>query len=326
MSNSKPKVGFYWCGTCGGCEESVVDLAENILDVVAAVDIVFWPVATDFKKSDVEAMPDGSIAVSFINGAIRNSEDVKICKLLRQKSGLVIAYGACAHMGGIPGLANFWNKEAIFERVYHEVPTIDNPNKIVPLLETEVDGVKLTLPEIYNTVRKLDDIIPVDYYLPGCPPNPDLLLAGVQAILSGNLPPNGSILSPNRNMCDTCPLERSEDKIKIKEFKRPHEIIPEEGKCLLEQGIVCLGPVTRIGCGELCMKANMPCRGCYGPTDDIEDMGTKFASALSTIIDTSTEEEADELLATIPNFTALVYTFSLPSSIIKRRNMEVITR
>ncbi|MHA2100599.1 MAG: NADH-quinone oxidoreductase subunit B family protein, partial [Candidatus Kariarchaeaceae archaeon] len=160
MSNSKPKVGFYWCGTCGGCEESVVDLAENILDVVAAVDIVFWPVATDFKKSDVEAMPDGSIAVSFINGAIRNSEDVKICKLLRQKSGLVIAYGACAHMGGIPGLANFWNKEAIFERVYHEVPTIDNPNKIVPLLETEVDGVKLTLPEIYNTVRKLDDIIP----------------------------------------------------------------------------------------------------------------------------------------------------------------------
>ncbi|OLS24372.1 MAG: F420-non-reducing hydrogenase iron-sulfur subunit G, partial [Candidatus Heimdallarchaeota archaeon LC_2] len=112
-------------------------------------------------------------------------------------------------------------------------------------------------PEIYDTVRKLDDIIPVDYYLPGCPPNPDLLMAGVQAILSGNLPPNGSILSPNRNMCETCPLERSEEKIKITEFKRPHEIIPVEGRCLLELGIICLGPVTRIGCGELCMRVNM---------------------------------------------------------------------
>ncbi|OLS24370.1 MAG: F420-non-reducing hydrogenase iron-sulfur subunit G [Candidatus Heimdallarchaeota archaeon LC_2] len=326
MSNGKPKVGFYWCGTCGGCEESVVDLAEGILDVVAAVDIIFWPVALDFKKEDVEAMPDNSIAVSFINGAIKNSEDVKICKLLRKKSGLIIAYGACAHMGGIPGLANFWNREAIFDRVYQEVPSVYNPNKTRPLIENVVDGIKLELPEIYDTVRKLDDIIPVDYYLPGCPPNPDLLMAGVQAILSGNLPPNGSILSPNRNMCETCPLERSEEKIKITEFKRPHEIIPVEGRCLLEQGIICLGPVTRIGCGELCMRVNMPCRGCYGPTDEIDDMGTKFASAMSSIIDTSNEIEAEQLLSTIPNFTGLVYMFSLPSSILKRRNMEVFQK
>ena len=70
----KPKVAFYWCASCGGCEESVVDLAENILDIVAAVDIVMWPVAMDFKKKDVEAMPDGSILVSLVNGAIRTSE------------------------------------------------------------------------------------------------------------------------------------------------------------------------------------------------------------------------------------------------------------
>ena len=60
----KPKVAFYWCASCGGCEESVVDLAEDILGVVAAVDIVFWPVAMDFKRQDVEAMADGSILVS----------------------------------------------------------------------------------------------------------------------------------------------------------------------------------------------------------------------------------------------------------------------
>ena len=111
MSDAKPKVAFYWCSSCGGCEESIVDLAEDILKVVAAVDIVFWPVALDFKKKDVEAMPDKSIAVTFINGAIRMSEQEEMAHLLRRKSQLVVAHGACAHLGGIPGLGNFWNKE-----------------------------------------------------------------------------------------------------------------------------------------------------------------------------------------------------------------------
>ena len=67
--NEKPKVAFYWCASCGGCEETVLDLDERVLDVVAAVDIVFWPVALDFKRHDVEAMPDGSILAAFVNGA-----------------------------------------------------------------------------------------------------------------------------------------------------------------------------------------------------------------------------------------------------------------
>ncbi len=104
MAN-KPKVAFYWCASCGGCEEAVVDLAEGVLDVVAAVDIVFWPVALDFKVEDVEAMKDGSITVSFINGAIRLSEQEEMAKLLRRKSQVVIAFGSCSHLGGIPGLA-----------------------------------------------------------------------------------------------------------------------------------------------------------------------------------------------------------------------------
>jgi F420-non-reducing hydrogenase small subunit len=94
----KPKVAFYWCASCGGCEEAVVDLAENILDVVAAVDIVFWPVALDFKKEDVETMPDGSITACFINGAIRTSEQEEMVHLLRRKSQILIAFGACSHL------------------------------------------------------------------------------------------------------------------------------------------------------------------------------------------------------------------------------------
>ena len=103
---TKPKIGLYWCASCGGCEEAVVDLAEDILGVVEAVDIVLWPCAMDFKKSDVEAMPDKSIVATLLNGAIRTSEQEEMARLLRRKSQYLIAYGACAHLGGIPGLAN----------------------------------------------------------------------------------------------------------------------------------------------------------------------------------------------------------------------------
>jgi len=87
---AKPKVAFYWCASCGGCGEAVVDLADKILDVVAAVDIVFWPIALDFKYKDVEAMEDGSIAVSFINGAVRTEEQKEIAELLRENQDLLL--------------------------------------------------------------------------------------------------------------------------------------------------------------------------------------------------------------------------------------------
>ena len=87
MTREKPKIAFYWCASCGGCEEAVVDVAEQILDVVAGADIVFWPVALDFKRSDVEQMPDGSILATFLNGAIRTSEQEEMAGLLMLAPG-----------------------------------------------------------------------------------------------------------------------------------------------------------------------------------------------------------------------------------------------
>jgi len=284
MSNEKPKVAFYWCASCGGCEESIVDLAEDILKVVEAVDIVFWPVALDFKKKDVEAMEDGSIAVSFINGAIRLSEQEEMVKLLRKKSGLIVAHGSCSHLGGIPGLGNFWNKEKIFERAYHTTPSTDNPDKTVPLEKVEIEGKELTLPSFYDTVYTLDQVIDVDYYLPGCAPPRDLILNAVQAILEGKLPPKGAVLSPNKSLCDDCDRNESKpEKLVIKEIKRPWEVELDPEKCFLDQGVICMGPATRTGCGERCIEANMPCRGCFGPTDQVYDQGAKFLSALACL-------------------------------------------
>lgn len=325
MSNPKPKVAFYWCSSCGGCEESIVDLAEDILKVVAAVDIVFWPVALDFKKKDVEAMADGSIAVSFINGAIRLSEQEEMAKMLRRKSQLVVAHGACSHLGGIPGLGNFWNKETIFRRAYETTPSTDNPHKVAPLEKTVVEGKELTLPRFFDTVYALDQVIDVDYYLPGCAPPRDLILDAVSAILEGKLPPKGAVLSPNKSLCDDCDRNESKpDKLTIKEIKRPWEVRLDPEKCFLAQGIICMGPATRTGCGERCIEANMPCRGCFGPTDQVYDQGAKFLSALASIMDTNDETEMDRIVQSIVDPAGTFYRFSLPKSILGRRRMETI--
>jgi len=325
MSPEKPKVAFYWCASCGGCEEAVIDLAEDILKVVEAVDIVFWPVALDFKKKDVEAMEDGSIAVSFINGAVRLSEQEEMVKLLRKKSQLVIAFGSCSHLGGIPGLGNFWNKETIFRRAYHTTPSTDNPEKTVPLEKTEVDGKELHLPSFYDTVYTLDQVIDVDYYLPGCAPPRDLIMNALQAILEGKLPAKGAVLSPNKSLCDDCDRNESKpEKLAIKEIKRPWEVEIDPEKCFLAQGIICLGPATRTGCGQRCIEANMPCRGCFGPTDQVYDQGAKFLSALASILDTNDEKEIEKLIETIVDPAGTFYRFSLPASTLRRRRMEAI--
>ena len=323
--SEKPKVAFYWCSSCGGCEESIVDLAEDILKVVDAVDIVFWPVALDFKKKDVEAMEDGSIAVTFINGAVRLSEQKEMVELLRKKSGLIVAHGSCSHLGGIPGLGNFWNKETIFRRAYHTTPSTDNPDGTVPLEKVEVEGKELTLPRFYDTVYTLDQVIDVDYYLPGCAPPRDLILNAVQAILEGKLPPKGSVLSPNKSLCEDCSRNDTKpEKLTIKEIKRPWEIELDPETCFLAQGIICMGPATRTGCGERCITANMPCRGCFGPTDQVFDQGAKFLSGLASILDTDDEKEIEKIVDTIVDPAGSFYRFSLPHSILRRRRMEDI--
>jgi F420-non-reducing hydrogenase small subunit len=325
---TKPKVAFYWCASCGGCEEAVVDLNEDLLKVVAAVDIVLWPVALDFKRKDVEVLGDGEIAVSFINGAVRTEEQEEMAKLLRTKSCLVVAFGSCAHLGGIPGLANFWTRDTIFQRVYKGVPSVENPEGITPQQKIAVDVGELTLPEFYDTVKTLDQTISVDYYLPGCPPPPDLIMNAVNAILTGKLPEKGAVLAPIKALCDTCPrAEKKPDKISIKEIKRPHEVELDLEKCFLDQGIICLGPATRSGCGERCIKANMPCRGCFGPVDGVVDQGVRALSAIACILGIEGEKEmtaenVQKLVEQIVDPAGTFYRFSLPSSLFRRRRLE----
>jgi F420-non-reducing hydrogenase small subunit len=317
---AKPKVAFYWCSSCGGCEEAVVDLAEDILKVVEAVDFVFWPVAMDFKTKDVEALQDGEIAVSFINGGVRTGEQEHMAKLLRKKSGLVVAFGACAHLGGTPGLANFIDRKTVFDWVYLNAPSVSNPDRILPQQKTRTAEGELTLPEFYDSVYTLDQVIDVDYYIPGCAPPPDLILKAVEAILTGNLPVKGTVLAPDRALCDSCKRRDSKpEKAVIKEIKRVHEVLLDPVRCFLDQGIICMGPATRDGCGERCINANMPCRGCFGPTSRVFDQGARFLSGLASIIDANDEDGIKKVIDSIADPAGIFYYYALPASMLRRK-------
>jgi len=325
ISNKKPRFAFYWAASCGGCEIAVLDINEKILDVIGIADILFWPVAMDFKYKDIKAMKDNHIDVCFFNGAIRTEEQEHIAKLLRKKSKIMVAFGACAVGGGIPGLANVANKKEIFHTSYIENPSTDNPKKTVPKTKVAVKEGTLTLPEFYDTVKTLEQTVDVDYFLPGCPPTPDQIMTAVGAIVENKLPPKGSKIGPMKSVCDECRFEKSEKK--ITNIKRIYELEKWEEKCLLEQGVICLGPATRGGCSARCLDANMPCTGCNGPTPNSLDQGAKMISALASILGIEGEEnmgdeDVQKLIDQVVDPVGTFYKYYLPDAIINRRVMN----
>lgn len=316
----KPKVAFYWCASCGGCEETVVDLAEDILSVVARIEIVLWPVAMDFKYHDVEALPDKSITATLLNGAIRSSEQEEMARLLRRKSQYLIAYGACAQLGGIPGLANQFTREEILRFNYEDAPSVVNEKKTRPQLVFAEDGRTPHLPELRHVVRTLDQVVEVDFYIPGCPPTPGLTKAAIEALLSGQLPPKGAVLAPDTALCLECPRQATKPAdIAYSEFHRPHQKLLDPAKCFLAQGVVCMGPATRAGCGAQCTCGNMPCTGCFGPTSRVRDQGAKALSSLSANLAAKEKPAIDRALDGIPDPVGTFYRYGLAHSLLRRR-------
>ena len=323
-SPDKPKVAFYWCASCGGCEEAVIDLAEAILDVIAKVDIVFWPVAMDFKRKHVESMADGSITATFLNGAVRTSEQESMARLLRSKSQLLVALGACSQLGGIPGLANLFDRESILQEVYVQSPSTVNAEGTLPQTHYNNNDHTLELPVLHETVCSLDQVVDVDYYIPGCPPTPKTFSAALQILLSGDLPVKGTVLAPNCALCDECPRKDTKpEKPVFTEFKRPQQMLVDENNCLLAQGFLCMGPGTRSGCEALCVRGNMPCTGCYGPTSRVRDQGAKILSSLASLVDSKEATEIDRVLSTIPDPVGTFYRYGLPGSLLRRKRTVV---
>ena len=326
----KPKIAMYWAASCGGCEIALVNINEKIIDLDANFDFMFCPCLLDTKKEDIKELPDESIFITFFNGGIRTEENEEMAHLLRKKSKVLIAFGSCAYEGCIPGLANLSSRDELFKTVYLDNPTIDNHLGILPVPETDVPEGMLEIPRFYDTLRTLSQVTDVDYFIPGCPPEPKQIWKVIELVISGAaLPPKKSVIGAGTSsVCEECDRKKSEKK--IERFYRNYEIIPEKEKCLLEQGLICMGIATRDGCGALCPKVNMPCTGCYGPPEGVLDQGAKMVSALGSIIDiegikgikeTDIAEKIDKIIESIPDPSGLFYKYSLPDSILKRRTM-----
>jgi F420-non-reducing hydrogenase small subunit len=320
-TNAKPKFAMYWAASCGGCEIAVLNIGEKILDVDANFEVAFWPVAMDAKYKDVEAMPDKSILLTLFNGGMRNKENEEIAHLMRRKSQILVAFGSCACEGCIPGLANFSNQDEIFKAAYESVSTI-NPDHIRPLSSYEMPEGTLHIPEFNPVLKTLDQVVDVDYYMPGCPPESHQIAAVIDLVIQvlhgeATLPPKGATIGVgNSTVCDDCPRTRN---VKvIKEFKRIQLMSEIDDKlCLLEQGIPCNGPATRQGCGALCPQAGAQCIGCYGPAEGVVDYGSRLIAAFASVIDSNDPDEIDRILDGIPDPAGQFYRFSLAGSLLR---------
>ena len=319
--SDKPKFAMYWAASCGGCEIAVLNIGEKILDVDANFEPVFWPVAMDAKYKDVEEMEDGSILLTLWNGGIRNDENEHLAHLLRKKSQILVAFGSCATEGCIPGLANLSPLSEIFETAFHTVST-DNPDNIYPQPVFQAPEGELTLPTMYPVLKTLAQVVDVDYYMPGCPPESHQIAAVIDLVIQvlqgkAELPPKGSVIGAgNSTVCDEC--KRARNQKYITAFHRIQEVAPLDPElCILEQGVPCNGPATRSGCDARCPTVGAQCIGCYGPAEGVLDYGSRLVSAFASVIDATEPEEIERILDGIPDPTGQFYRFNLADSVLR---------
>jgi F420-non-reducing hydrogenase small subunit len=315
---SRVKLAVYSGAGCGGCDIALLELHERLIPLLDSVEFVFWPTIMDVKYDALEAMPDGSIDVCLFNGAINSEANRHAAELLRSKSRVMVAFGACAVSGGVPGLANLHTREETFDRVYLGCESNCNPDHVMPLAETvTADGVTISLPGILPKVLPLSVVATVDYSVPGCAPVDGQVAAVCDALVSGALPDAPALVGAgSASVCEECPLPKRGTRVNA--FVRPQEAVPDGVSCLLEQGFVCTGPATRSGCGARCPSVQMPCRGCYGPAGDSADAGAAMVSAIGSVVDSEAEAGIRSIVDGIADPTGTFYRFTLPASILGR--------
>jgi F420-non-reducing hydrogenase small subunit len=270
-----------WFAICAGCEVTILDIGEPLLDLLKQVEIVHMPVLMDHKlygqtgeKTEME-IPEADIGI--ITGGIRNEEHKRIAQEMRKKCKTLIALGSCACFGGLPALANLYTVEELLGKVYRES------------VSTEPDGIPAAdIPAMTDRVYALGEVVKVDVHLPGCPTTPEMVAGALTALLEGK-----PFTLPSKSVCDDCPTRREKKAVSTlkRRFEAP-EFMPgaplSEMRCLMEQGFLCLGPATRAGCGgsdgvPRCIRAHMPCEGCFGPLSEKANPMVDMMGALASI-------------------------------------------
>lgn len=286
----KRTLAVYTATGCSACEYGILDVHYQVSSLTPWAEVVFWPHLLGGDWNDLETVD--RIDVCIFAGALATLADREAAARLREKSDIMIACGACAAFGGLPGLNNLRPK-----------PT-NEPS------EAQSSEGPPPLPATTPLVSGLQGVGDIDYVIPGCPPPQNLLWAAIQAVLCGGEPParisfsasrlpepiasaiaagvlpnKGSVFGGEKGVCASCSRRKEEKKFSA--VYRPHELDPDSGRCLLEQGLICQGIATREGCGGACTAVGAGCRGCFGKAENVFDAGAKMVSAISSTFDTT---------------------------------------
>jgi F420-non-reducing hydrogenase small subunit len=270
---------------CWGCHQSLVNAHLGLLDILPALDIVYWPAVVDFKLDSLKARPDGDVLVGFIEGSIRTNEDYHNVKLMREKCQLIINFGSCACYGNVHGLGNEWKKEELVKRKFIEAESIADENPSEP---TE------HVPGFRDYLVVVDDVVDVDAYMSGCPPKPEQIVSAVQFLLGQKDFP-----MQENAFCNQCPLN--------------------ENGCILDAGTLCFGPITSVGCSLKCPGEGNPCVGCFGPSKMAHPRVDKLIEKTSDILNiTSGEKKAMYEFLSLYLNVPLMAGFDLSADILKQ--------
>lgn len=169
---TKPKISSDWMAGCAGCHMSLLDIDERILKIIELVDLRSTPI-TDLKKPD-----ESGVDVGILEGGVNNTANEEVAHLMRKRCKILVALGDCAVFGGVPAMRNFFTIEESLRRAYVETESTDKEGKIP-------DDPELSHP---TRVRALEEVVPVDIFVPGCPPSADTIFYVLSELAQGRIP------------------------------------------------------------------------------------------------------------------------------------------
>jgi NAD-reducing hydrogenase small subunit len=169
---TRPKIASDWLAGCSGCHMSLLDMDERLAQIAQAADLRAMPL-TDLKEPD-----ESGVDVGILEGAVNNSSNEAVALRMRSRCKVLVALGDCAVFGGVPALRNASTLEAALRRAYVETESTE-PGSQVP-----------ADPELcqQTRVRALQEVVPVDVYVPGCPPDPDVIYYVLSELAAGRTP------------------------------------------------------------------------------------------------------------------------------------------
>ena len=169
---AKPKISTDWMAGCAGCHMSLLDIDERIVQVAELADIRSTPI-TDLKEPDIKG-----VDVGILEGGVNNTTNEEVAVRMRSRCKILVALGDCAVFGGVPAMRNFFPLEESLRRAYIETESTDS------------EGMIPTDPELCvpTRVRALQDVVPVDVFVPGCPPDADVIFYVLAELAQGRIP------------------------------------------------------------------------------------------------------------------------------------------